>query len=577
MRCPNCGAGAIDGARACTNCGAPLLAGQPQQFASVAAPGTMGGPPAGYGAPPPFPVPAAHPAARCLRCGAPLPSIGYPQCPSCGSNASIFAQSSPQARRRWPVVLAAFGALAFAAVVAVVAFLLFTSDSNSYPSHWDARVAPIATRVEALRGLNFKHPVPVNYLSAADFEKRLTSSPEELKKEKAQIDDATALFRAIGFIGANVNLADAANETQAAATIAFYDPATKAIYVRGNGAFTVETRVTLAHELTHVLQDQHFDLPKLDKQAADSRTGSSDALTALVEGDAVRIEHLYLSQQTAADRREYNRLSALSADQADRRTAHIPAVVGTYFSAPYVFGPQVIHVLESSGGNTAINAAITGPTPSTRIYLDPTAVGEAPPPPDVPALRPGETKVKSQSANDDGFDDFTFYLMLGARLDRPTALRAADAFQAGSEVMYKRAGVTCFRASIAARNGASNEFLRTVVGQWAKSMPDAAIDGTAIPLVFHSCDSRSRATTPSATAVNQATALAAGRDEIVASFVAQHISTALASCAARLLVQQPRIRNDIVHDTSTVPRADILRMAAAAGSSCRLDLDAGIP
>ena len=165
--------------------------------------------------------------------------------------------------------------------------------------------------------------------------------------------------------------------------------------------------------------------------------------------------------------------------------------------------------------------------------------------------------MKSQSANDDGFDDFTFYLMLGARLDRPTALRAADAFQAGSEVMYKRAGVTCFRASIAARNGASNEFLRTVVGQWAKSMPDAAIDGTAIPLVFHSCDSRARATTPSATAVNQA--------------------TALASCAARLLVQQPRIRNDIVHDTSTVPRADILRMAAAAGSSCRLDLDAGIP
>ena len=32
----------------------------------------------------------------------------------------------------------------------------------------------------------------------------------------------------------------------------------------------VEHRVTIAHELTHVLQDQHFDLPKLQKQAADS-------------------------------------------------------------------------------------------------------------------------------------------------------------------------------------------------------------------------------------------------------------------------------------------------------------------
>src|SRR6185295_12805418 len=102
-------------------------------------------------------------------------------------------------------------------------------------------------------------------LSAAAFEQRLTSSPEELKKQHAQIEDATALFRAIGFIGAKVDLADAVNETQAADTIAFYDPDSKAVYVRGDGPFNVATRVTLAHELTHVLQDQHFDLTKLDE------------------------------------------------------------------------------------------------------------------------------------------------------------------------------------------------------------------------------------------------------------------------------------------------------------------------
>ena len=577
MRCPNCGADAIGGAQQCATCGAPLFAGQPQNLASVAAPGSIGSPPPGFAAPPPLFPPSPHPAARCLRCGAPLPSIGYPQCPACGSSTSIFGQSSPRARRRWPLVLGICGGLAFAAAVAVIAFLLFTSDSPSYPAHWDARVAPIATRVEELRGLNFKHPVPITYLSSAEFEKRLTSSPAELKKEKAQIDQATALFRAIGFIGANVNLADAANQTQAADTIAFYDPDTKAIYVRGTGAFTVETRVTLAHELTHVLQDQHFDLPKLDKQAADSKTGSSDALTALVEGDAVRIEHLYLGQQTAADRTEYTRLSARGADQANQRTAHIPAVVGTYFSAPYVFGPQVIRVLETSGGNTAINAALTGPTPTTRIYLDPTAVSDSPTAPDVPALRPGETKVKNQSANDENFDDFTLYLMLGARMDRPTALLAADAYSAGSEVLYRRGGVTCFRAAVVGRTASSDAFLRRVLGRWTAGMPDAAIDSAGTPIVFHSCDPGSRAHGPSDAAVNQTVALAAGRDAVVAALVGEHVSTTLATCAARLLAQVPGIRKDILRNESTTPRAQVLSQATIAGRACRANPGAGIP
>ena len=46
----------------------------------------------------------------------------------------------------------------------------------------------------------------------------------------------------------------------------------------------VDVRITLVHELTHALQDQHFDLTKLDEQVETS--GQDFALTALVEGDA---------------------------------------------------------------------------------------------------------------------------------------------------------------------------------------------------------------------------------------------------------------------------------------------------
>ena len=48
-------------------------------------------------------------------------------------------------------------------------------------------------------------------------------------------------------------------------------------------------RVTLAHELTHVLQDQHFDLERL----ADPDFDRADELRAMAEGDAGRIEDAY--------------------------------------------------------------------------------------------------------------------------------------------------------------------------------------------------------------------------------------------------------------------------------------------
>jgi hypothetical protein len=463
------------------------------------------------------------------------------------------------------------------AVAAAGAFWLLERDWTRYPSHWDARLAPIAARVEALRGLKFKHPVRITYLSAQSFEKRLTTRPGDSKKLRKQIDEATGLLRAAGLIGANVDLAKAVDTTQAAGTLAFYDFDKKVVYVRGTGAFTVETRVTLAHELTHVLQDEHFDLPKLEKRAADSRSGSSDALTSIIEGDASRIQDRYLGEQSSVDKEAYDLLSARSADQAKQRTQHVPAVVSTYFSAPYIFGPQVVRVLEAIGGHAAINAALTGPTPSTRIYLDPTAVNAAPTLPEVPSLKEGEKTLPTFSRNDDVFDHFTLYLMLAARLDRATAMLASDAYSSGSEVLYTRSGATCFRAAVDGVNARSDAYLRSVLGRWTRSVPDAGIDSTGTPLVFHSCDPGRRAITPNDAAITEATSLAVGRDAVTAFLVSSHVPNRIAACVARLLVQRPDIRDAILGGRAAASQTDQLRAGAVAATACRQSTLAGLP
>jgi hypothetical protein len=467
--------------------------------------------------------------------------------------------------------------LAGVAVAAAGAVWLLQRDSTSYPEHWDARVAPIATRVEALRGLKFKHPVRITYLSSSSFEKKLTTRPADSEKQRKQIEQATGLLRAAGLIGANVDLLKAVETIQAAGTVAFYDFHSKVVYVRGAGAFTVETRVTLAHELTHVMQDEHFDLTKLEKRADASKSGSSDALTALIEGDASRIQDRYLAEQSPADRQAYDLLSARGGDQAKQRTQRVPALVTTYFSAPYIFGPPVIRVLDASGGNTAINAALTGPTPSTRIYLDPTAVKDAPTMPAVPALKAGETKLPKFSSNDDSFDNFTLYLMLAARLERATALLAADAYSGGSELLYTRSGVTCFRAAIDGVNAKSDAYLRSVLDRWTRSMPDAGVDSPRRPLVFHSCDPGRRAVTPDDAAINEATALAVGRDAITAFMVSSRVPTSVAACVARLLIQQPETRDQILGRRAPASQTDQLRAGADAAEACRRNTLAGLP
>ena len=505
-------------------------------------------------------------------------SVGGPDSPwSPPDVPALGPEDRPRANRTLPVLAATF---LLALLVAGGVGVYQLTGGASAPSRWDERVAPIAERVAALRGLAFKHPVKVNYLSAKSFEKKLTISPADLTKERTEIDQANGLLRAAGLFGADVDIAEELNTARTADTLAFYDPDSKQVFIRGTGPFTIETRVTLAHELTHVLQDQHFDLPKLEKRADESSSGSSDALRALIEGDAVRIEKRYLADQSATDRRRYDQLSSQGSAQASQRTQDVPAVVDSFFSAPYVFGPQVTRVLEIVDGNSGIDAALSGPTPSTRIYFDPTAVNDAPAVPPVPALRAGEEKIASSSGSDDQFDDFTLYLMLAARMERPTALRAADAYSAGSEVLYTRAGRTCFRASIAGRSSHANAYLAATLRRWTKTMPAARIDTTADTTVFESCDPGPKAETPSDAHIREAIALAAGRNAFTATIADEAGSGVLGACVARLLVEYADFRDALVHgdaDAMRTPSPLMLSESLDAGSRCRANHQAGLP
>src|SRR5262245_5888854 len=172
------------------------------------------------------------------------------------------------------------------------------------PERWDRRIEPIAHVVEKLRKLDFEHPVAVEFLSDAAFEKRVAVDKGKLSaSDKRSAERSQSQLRAVGLIGPDVDLLDATSSLQKSGVLASYENATKKITVKGKNVDDVATRVTLAHELTHALQDQHFDLNALQREAA--KTHSGTVLRTVVEGDAVRIEDDYVNTLSKADRSKY--------------------------------------------------------------------------------------------------------------------------------------------------------------------------------------------------------------------------------------------------------------------------------
>src|SRR6478672_11638273 len=203
------------------------------------------------------------------------------------------------------------------------------------PTKWDPRLRPIADEVAKLRKLDFEHPVAAEFLDDATFEKKVTTDRGKLsKQDKRDLERSQAQLRAVGLIGADVDLFDAVGSLQTSGVLAYYDPKTKKITVKGTSLDDVATRVTVAHELTHALQDQHFDLQKLEHAAAADH--GSTVLHTIAEGDAVRIENEYVKTLSEADQQAYQTQNAQKSQQAQSEiTAKgVPDSLSVVFQAP---------------------------------------------------------------------------------------------------------------------------------------------------------------------------------------------------------------------------------------------------
>lgn len=223
-----------------------------------------------------------------------------------------------------------------------------------------ARVDRIAARVEELRGLRFKRPVAVEVVSAAEARRTgLAELDRAGSARERRIDEE--VLKLIGLLPADADLRQVASLVYGEQVAGFYDPRNgRLALVRGAGV----DDVTLAHELAHALEDQHFDLERLGESRDDDRAAAEQAL---VEGTATLVMSEY-ARRWPTDTPVGDLLAGLT--QISGSTP-LPPYVMRSLVFPYLQGERFASALrDTTGGDwRLVDLALRARPPATTAEI----------------------------------------------------------------------------------------------------------------------------------------------------------------------------------------------------------------
>lgn len=246
----------------------------------------------------------------------------------------------------------------------------------------------IGGQVVPLRGLAPLAQVPRTFMNHEQLRAYFTAELAQQWPPEAEQRDR-AVLRALDMDPGAADMRGAQIDSMVKSVLGFYDHATKQLVVVTDRAqMGVRDRVTYAHEFTHSLQDQHYDLAKLFARV-EGNADAQMALKGLVEGDATLTMAIYARAHfSAADIASYQLEQFQSLDLSGLWLGGGP-LVESAAAFPYREGASFVATLYQLGGWKAVEQAFARPPRSTEQVLHPERYLAGEPPVDVrlPALR----------------------------------------------------------------------------------------------------------------------------------------------------------------------------------------------
>ncbi|MGE0192513.1 MAG: hypothetical protein AB7T63_10790 [Planctomycetota bacterium] len=233
-----------------------------------------------------------------------------------------------------------------------------------------ALVDELMPEVARLRGLEWKRPVPAFALPREELAQYLLRDIDEDYPPHERERDDRILHR-LGYLAPDEASLDLAMKLASGFVSGFYDPKRGELYLV-EGPVGEAMKPTLVHELTHALDDQHFDLDGLEERHEDD-PDRFFAGRCLFEGCAVRVQQLYEEEYPhvayASESQGADDESLVEAQQQVLREVPAYLVAGTFLH--YRVGPALVGQGSAAGFPEGMAALWANPPTTQEHFLHP--------------------------------------------------------------------------------------------------------------------------------------------------------------------------------------------------------------
>lgn len=212
-------------------------------------------------------------------------------------------------------------------------------------------------RVEYVRNKEFKRSVPISLQSRKEYKQQ--SSRANYSKAFRRFDNAK--FEAMFLIGEQKNSLAVQQKSRSQTVLGYYSSKNDSIVIVTNSKTpSMNGESTLAHELTHALQDQYFNISNYTRVTRDGHS----ATTGLIEGGASLVQQRYMSRCG----KDWQCIPS-----SQRKISGGPTNWGVYFLNyfPYADGPQFVSYYQQRGGWDRVNELFTDPPVSAEQIIHP--------------------------------------------------------------------------------------------------------------------------------------------------------------------------------------------------------------
>jgi len=158
--------------------------------------------------------------------------------------------------------------------------------------------AQILEEVERMRGQEFARPVKVELADKETFLQHATERIEKLMTPELVAGNEMAA-RLLGLIPPDMDLMETSLDVLKEQVGGFYSPGTDTFYLMDSFTGPV-AKIILAHELTHALDDQLFDIDSTFMETLDN-TDASFAYGAVVEGSGTSLMSQWQREHLGSD------------------------------------------------------------------------------------------------------------------------------------------------------------------------------------------------------------------------------------------------------------------------------------